>query len=87
MVHVALADIPPSARRLTAYDREQAKTYLRLLDAEAAGATWQDVVGKVFGEDPAEDPPRLERKHAAHWERARWMRDSGYLQLRSQAAG
>lgn len=76
-----LEPLPPTGDQLTAYDREHAKTYLRLLDAEAAGAAWQDVVRKLFNLDPNADPERLQRMHAAHLARAQWLRDGGYKHL------
>lgn len=82
-----LADVPPSAERITAYDRQHLKTYLRLLDAEAAGASWQEAIRKLHGEDSSSDPARLERMHALHLARAKWVRDGGYLQLLPQSGG
>lgn len=78
---------PPAGEPLSEYDREHAKTYLRLLDADTAGATWQEVVKRLFGRDPAADPDRLERMHRAHLERATWLRDGGYLQLLERPPG
>jgi hypothetical protein len=72
---------PPRSRSLTAYDRSHAVTYIRLLDAQAAGALWPEVVRLVLKLDPAADPERLERMHRTHLERAEWMRDRGYLEL------
>lgn len=62
---------PPAGARLTAYDREHLWSYLRLLDAEAAGATWQEVVYDLFKLDPASDSERLQRMHAANLARVR----------------
>jgi hypothetical protein len=76
-----LQDKPPTGDQFTAYDRQHAKTYLRLLDAEAAGASWQVVVRKLFKLDPGADPERLQRMHAAHLARAQWLRDGGYKHL------
>lgn len=68
----------------TLYDRVHAKLYLRLLDAEAAGATWREAVEKLFQLDPASDPQHLQRMHASHLARAKRVRDGGYLQLLQQ---
>ena len=38
-----VADIAPSDSVLTVYDEEHVITYLRLLDADAAGADWRAV--------------------------------------------
>ncbi|HWJ74221.1 MAG TPA: DUF2285 domain-containing protein [Kaistia sp.] len=66
---------------LTAYDQAHLKLYLRLLDAEADGAAWEEVVELLFGLDPAADPSRAAKIHAAHLARARWMTESGYRHL------
>lgn len=79
-----LDDQPPTGDHLTRYDRDHAVTYLRLLDAEAAGANWEDVVRTLFNLDPATDPEGLQRLHAAHLARAKWVHDGGYLQLLHQ---
>lgn len=71
-------DQPPESSGLTAYDEAHLVTYLRLLDAEADGADWREVVSIVFGIDPARDPERSKRMHASHLARARWMTTTGY---------
>ena len=43
-----VADTPPTAGTLTAYDEEHLITYLRLLDADAEGADWAEVARIVF---------------------------------------
>jgi hypothetical protein len=78
---------PQTGSRLTSYDREHATIYLRLLDADAAGASWQDAVRHIFNQDPDLDSSRCERMHANHLARAKWLRDGGYLQLLAQPAG
>jgi hypothetical protein len=37
-----VADLAPSETSVTVYDRAYAATYLRLLDAAAEGAPWQE---------------------------------------------
>ncbi len=76
-----LADEPPHADHVTDYDKEHAKTYLRLLDAEAAGADWREVAARVLGLDPADDTEHARRVHEAHLARARWMTTTGYREL------
>ena len=76
-----LADEPPQSDHVTAYDREHAKTYLRLLDAAAANADWQEVAQVVLGLDPSQDPTHAKRVHDAHLARARWMTAIGYRDL------
>jgi hypothetical protein len=56
-------------------------TYLRLLDADAAGADWREVAKLVLHIDPERDPERARRTWTSHLARAKWMRDSGYRQL------
>jgi hypothetical protein len=74
-------DAPPDAPTVTDYDRAHAALYLRLLDAEASGADWKDVVAHLFGLDPLAGPERAQRIHAAHLARARWMSAQGYRDL------
>jgi len=76
-----LADEPPQSDNVTAYDREHAKVYLRLLDAAAANADWREVAEVVLGLDPARDPGHAKRVHDAHLRRARWMTTTGYRDL------
>jgi len=75
------ADAAPTDTVVTAYDREHAVTYLRLLDAEADGADWWEVAQVVLGLDPAVEPDRVRRLHASHLDRARWMTRKGYWGL------
>jgi hypothetical protein len=77
----AFLDAPPDAPTVTDYDRSHAVLYLRLLDAEAAGADWKEVVALLFGLDPLTAPERARRVHAAHLARARWMSTRGYQEL------
>lgn len=74
-------DAPPSEASLTDYDRVHLRTYLRLLDAEADGADWREVVAVIFGLDAARDPDRARRVHDSHLDRARWMTERGYRDL------
>lgn len=74
-------DEAPTAPTLTDYDRLHLVTYLRLLDAEAAGADPDEVARVVLRLDPAADPERARRVHASHLARARWMSENGYRHL------
>jgi hypothetical protein len=38
-----ISDVAPADGHLTGYDQEHLVTYLRLLDADAEGADWQEV--------------------------------------------
>lgn len=76
-----IADAPPTANVVTVYDREHLKLYMRLLDAEAAGASLADVAIILLGIDADVEPERAERVHANHLCRARWMTENGYRDL------
>lgn len=74
-------DVAPDMPVLTLYDEAHLADYLRLLDADADGADWREVVAMIFGFDPALDLHRAERMHASHLARARWMTEVGYAHL------
>lgn len=74
-------DEPPDSATLTDYDRANVKLYMRLLDAEADGADWREVVSVLFAIDPDDDPDRARKVHASHLARARWMTEHGYRDL------
>lgn len=74
-------DQPPGGAALTAYDKAHLKLYLRLLDADADGADWKEVVEALFGICVKTDPARAARVHGAHLSRAKWMTESGYGEL------
>lgn len=74
-------DEPPASDRLTAYDRDHVKLYMRLLDAARDGADWREAVQILFGLDPEQDPVHCRLVHDAHLARARWMTEEGYRQL------
>jgi hypothetical protein len=74
-------DLAPTAAVLTGYDERHAITYLRLLDAAAAGADWVEVAKIVLRIDPAREPERARRAWESHLARARWMTEKGYRHL------
>ncbi len=74
-------DRAPDAPRLTAYDEDHLADYIRLLDADDAGAYWSAAAALVFGIDPAAEPDRAKAMHASHLARARWMTEVGYAYL------
>lgn len=78
MTQINFEDCPPDCLRVTPYDESHLVTYLRLLDADAEGADWREVVAIIFGLDPAEDPERAKTVHESHLARARWMTQIGY---------
>ncbi|MDO8972412.1 DUF2285 domain-containing protein [Reyranella sp.] len=74
-------DSPPESDQVTAYDERHFITYLRLLDASAESANWQEAVQIVFGLDPAQEPQRARLVHDSHLARARWMTEKGFRHL------
>ena len=81
-----IADTAPEAETLTAYDRDHIKLYARLLDAEQAGASCEEVSVVLFGIDAAREPERARRMHASHLARARWITEHGYRDLLASGA-
>lgn len=75
-------DDAPTGDLLTDYDRAHVKLYVRLLDAEADGADWREVVRILFGIDAEAEPERARRVHDSHLARAHWMSEHGYKILR-----
>jgi hypothetical protein len=76
-----VADLAPDGPELTVYDEEQAVTYMRMLDAEAEGADWQEVCRIVLHIDPEHYPERARRAFDSHLARAKWAARTGYKQL------
>jgi hypothetical protein len=74
-------DRAPTAAILTGYDERHVVTYLRLLDAEADGAHWEEVAKIVLRIDPAKEPERALCAWETHLARARWMTEKGYGHL------
>lgn len=81
MSRESIAEAPPADEHVTEYDRLHTKTYLRLLDAAAAGADWRSVASVVLGLDPDVDADHAQRVHDAHLARARWMMTVGYRDI------
>ncbi|MGH7025572.1 MAG: DNA -binding domain-containing protein [Caulobacteraceae bacterium] len=77
----AIADEAPSAPVVTDYDKAHLRLYLRLLDADAERAAWEEVASRLLEIDPNVEPDRAKRRHDSHLARARWMTDRGYLDL------
>lgn len=75
------ADLAPTDSEVTDYDRDRLTVYVRLLDAAAADAPWQDAARIVLGIDPGEEPERARRMYDSHLARARWMTEHGYRDL------
>ncbi len=76
-----LRDTPIRDDAVTPYDHAHLQAYLRLLDAAAAHADWQEAASRILGLDVAADPARARRIHDVHLDRARWMASAGYRDL------
>jgi hypothetical protein len=77
----------PNDADLTDYDRAHLVTYLRLLDAEADGASWEDAARLVLRADPGRGRDVARLQYETHAARARWMSREGYLKLLRPAHG
>ncbi len=74
-------DRAPDSSQLTSYDEGHLVEYLRLLDAEAAGADWREIAAVIFGVDVSAEPERAKTMHESHLARAQWMTEIGYAHL------
>ena len=79
-------DEAPTGPDITSYDEAHFVTYMRLLDAQADGADWEEVARIVLHRDPADDEERTRRCWDSHLARARWMTTAGYRRILEQAA-
>jgi hypothetical protein len=82
-----VADTAPAADEFTRYDEEHTITYLRLLDAHAAGADWQEATRVILHMNPLAEPDRARRAWETHLARAQWLTDQGYRQLLRRQSG
>lgn len=73
--------LAPDGPRLTVYDEEHFITYLRLLDANAEGADWQEVCRIVLHIDPEKEPKRARVSFENDLARAKWMTKQGFREL------
>ncbi len=78
---VQIADAPPAEDCVTVYDRDHLRLYMRLLDANAEGASLLEIARTLFGIDADAEPERARRVHDRHLARARWMTEHGYRDL------
>ena len=76
-----IADEVPWADSLTDYDRAHLVVYLRLLDADADGATRSEMARGILGIDVLREPDRAEKAVSSHLRRAHWMTEHGYRDL------
>jgi Uncharacterized conserved protein (DUF2285) len=81
-----VANAAPTDMMLTPYDHEPTVTYLRLRDADAEGADWQEVARIVLHIDPVREPTRAWKAFESHLSRAKWMAEHGYRQLLRDSA-
>lgn len=81
MADVRFHDRAPDGPVLTDYDRFQARTYLRLLDAATDKADWHEVVQTLFGLNASIEPERALTVYETHLARARWVAAQGYTEL------
>ena len=72
-----VADEVPWSDRITPYDKQHHVTYMRLLDAAAEGANWQEFSQIVLHRDPATEPERT--RHCWEDSKARKMDDGNRL--------
>ena len=77
----SVLDVAPTENGVTDYDRLHLVTYLRLLDATAAGVHPDDIVRQVLQIDPLREPARARQALETHLARARWMSREGYRYL------
>lgn len=76
-----ILDRAPMDPQVTDYDRAHLVTYLRLLDAEAAGAAWEEAASLLLRVDPLKGRDTARLRYESHASRARWMAAGGYLDL------
>lgn len=76
-----LADEPPWADTLTAYDEAHFTLYMQLLDAVAAKAAESEICIELLGIDPSHDPARAHGRFESHLRRARWFLGDGSRHL------
>ena len=76
-----IADTAPDEPRLTDYDRAHLTTYIRLLDAAAQSAGWEEAASLILGMNAKSEPDRARRAYDSHLARAQWMTSAGYRDL------
>ena len=71
----------PTSPNVTAYDERRFPLYIRLLDANTAGAPWENVADTVLGLDIQADSIAAHHTWQSHLDRAKWMTEVGYRDL------
>ena len=79
-----LRDSAPLEDGLTDYDRQNLQLYLRLLDSEESGVSWQEVARHLLHVEADTEPARARIMHDTHLIRAHWMSTTGYRLLLSE---
>lgn len=80
-VKPGLKEEVPWSDSLTTYDRQHFTTYLRLLDAGADEASYEEMAQVILGIDPVQEPERARKTVRSHLDRANWMVTTGYKEL------
>jgi hypothetical protein len=70
-----ISDVAAADRNLTGYKKDHFVPYLRLLDADAEGADWQEVAKIVLHIDPEREPI----SHAPNGSPTRALPDPGHV--------
>lgn len=78
-------DEAPTGTDVSPYDEQHYVTYLRLLDANRAGADWREVARIVLHRDPVAQEARSRRCWESHLARAQWLSKVGYRRILEQA--
>jgi hypothetical protein len=66
---------------VTAYDEAHFVTYIRILDASAAGMSLHQIASMILGIDPSKEPAKATTAASNHLRRAQWMTTHGYRDL------
>jgi hypothetical protein len=74
-------DEVPWSDHVTDYDRAHFDEYIRLLDADADGASLEVKARHILLIDPIKEPERARRAVESHTRRAEWMTEVGYRDL------
>ncbi|RWL88541.1 MAG: DUF2285 domain-containing protein [Mesorhizobium sp.] len=71
----------PWSDSITAYDKAHFTIYMRLLDAAADNASYEEMADLILGIDPEREPGRASNAARSHLDRANWMVTNGYKEL------
>ncbi|MBP1848321.1 hypothetical protein J2046_006612 [Rhizobium petrolearium] len=78
---VEFADEVPWSEDFTDYDWQHRVAYIRLLDAKADGADWEEAARIILHRDTEADRERSFLCWESHMQRAEWMTHTGYKHL------